>query len=374
MEKSKAELKPLNDLRNRAKDLLNQSVEELQSIGDNDVRKLVNELCARQIELDIQNEKLRRAQVEIEESRQKYADLYDLAPVGYLTLTPKGLIVEANLTSATLLGEDRRDLIERAFSSFIASEFQDLFFSHHQRVIETLTKQTCELQLEKKDGTSFYASLESIAVQNSEMKVYQIHTNIIDITERKKVEKALHKAQENLERQVEERTLELKGAAEELKDRQEQLFRKKSELEKVNKELMGTNRAISILARNIDKNKQEMEYTIAKKINSMLMPTIKDLRKANTLDGVQYAVDILATQLQALANDLTGNMNLLGSLTPTEMRVAMMIKNGLTSQDLANKLNISLHTAKTHRRNLRKKLNVQNSRINLTSYLRSIMW
>ena len=374
MEKNKVELKPFNELRNGQGDLLSQSVEELQSIGDNDVKKLVHDLQVHQIESDIQNDELQRAQLEIEESRLKYADLYDLAPVGFLTLTPKGLILEANLTSATLLGEDRRYLIKRAFSSFITAEFQDMFCFHCKRVIETLTKQTCELQLEKKDGTTFYVLVESIPVQNSGTEVQQIHSSIIDITERKKVEKALHKAHEDLERQFEERTLELKSAAEELKERQEELLRHKSQLEKVNNELMETNKAVSILARNIDKNKQEMESAIAKTINSMLIPTIKDLRKAKTVDGLHSAVDILATQVQAIINDLSGGMNILAPLTPTEMRVAVMIKNGLTSQNLANKLNISLHTAKTHRRNLRKKLNVQNSRINLTSYLRAIMW
>ena len=116
-----------------------------------------------------------------------------------------------------------------------------------------------------------------------------------------------------------------------------------------------------------------MEDTFAKAIHSILLPIIKDLHKANSSEGLRSGLDILSGQLRALSHDLTGDMNILTGLTPTEMRVAAMIKNGLTSQDLAQKLKISLHTAKTHRRNLRKKLNIHNSRINLTSYLQSIM-
>jgi DNA-binding CsgD family transcriptional regulator len=67
-------------------------------------------------------------------------------------------------------------------------------------------------------------------------------------------------------------------------------------------------------------------------------------------------------------------MNLMASLTPAEVRVATMIKNDLESQKIADKLFVSLHTVKTHRRNIRKKLNIKNAQINLANYLKSIMW
>jgi DNA-binding CsgD family transcriptional regulator len=88
---------------------------------------------------------------------------------------------------------------------------------------------------------------------------------------------------------------------------------------------------------------------------------------------VQLGLDFLAANLNNLSNDLTGQTNLLDSLTPTELRVASMIKKGHLSQKIADKLNVSLHTVKSHRRSIRKKLNIQNSAINLASYLRSIM-
>ena len=249
-----------------------------------------------------------------------------------------------------------------------------MFYLHRKRVIETQTRQTCELQLVKKDGTPVYALLESIVAQNRNGKVQQIHTTITDITERKQAEEALRKAHRELEHRVDERTLELKAAAEELKYKQEELLRHKSELERVNKELLETNKAIPILARNIDRKRQETENTIIKTINSRIMPIIESLRKADTFDSFHPGLDILAAHVQTLTNDLMGEVSMMASLTPTELRVATMIKNGLTTQEIANKLYISLHTAKTHRRNIRKKLNIQNSSINLTSYLRSTLW
>ena len=366
--------KPFNGLRKRAQGLLAQGIEELQNTGVDDIIDLVHELQVYQIELEMQNEELCRTQVELEESRQRYADLYDLAPVGYLSLDPQGLIIEANLTAANLFGVQRRYLIKRKFSDFIDSESQDLFYLHRLRVFETRSKQTCELQLEKKDTTPIYALLESIAIQGLDGNFNNIHTTITDIGMRKLAVEALRQAHDNLKMEVESRTFELKTTAEELKSRQEELLRHKSELEKVNKELLETNTAISILARNIDKNRQETENTIVKTISSSIMPIIEDLRKTNTVGSIHSGLDILATHVQKLSCDLIGDMNIMACLTPTEVRVATMIKNGLTSQDIAEKLYITLHTTKTHRRNIRKKLNVQNSSINLASYLRSLMW
>jgi PAS domain S-box-containing protein len=367
MGKDRQKSKRVIELRKRAEKILEKRIKELQSIGIDDIKKLVYELQVQQIELEMQNEDFRRTQTELEESRQRYVDLYDRTPVGFLTISLDDRVLEVNLAGANLLGEQRCDIVKKAFSSFIASEFQGRFSSHFKRVIEARTTQTCEIELVKKDGTPFYAVLDSVTVQNDTGKVHQIHTTITDITARKKAEEALRKANGELARRFNERTLELKS-------RQEELLRHKSELERVNKELLETNKAISVLARNIDKNRQETENTIANMINSNIMPIIKDLRKSKSVDGFHSGLDVLTTHLQSLTNDLIGDMNMLVSLTPTEMRVATMIKNGLTSQDIADKLYISLHTAKTHRRNIRRKLNVQNSGINLTSYLRSIMW
>jgi DNA-binding CsgD family transcriptional regulator len=104
------------------------------------------------------------------------------------------------------------------------------------------------------------------------------------------------------------------------------------------------------------------------------MPIIEDLRNAKNLENVQADLDILAANLQTMTSKLTRVENITIALTQAEMRVATMIKNGLTSEKIADKLHISLHTAKTHRRNIRKKLNIIGSRVNLASYLKSIMW
>jgi PAS domain-containing protein len=101
------------------------------------VRQVLHELRVHQIELTMQNEELRRAQAEIEAERARYFDLYDLAPVGYVTVSEKGLILEANLTAATLLGVNRGVLVKQPLSRFIFQEDQDSYYLHRKKLFET---------------------------------------------------------------------------------------------------------------------------------------------------------------------------------------------------------------------------------------------
>ncbi len=156
------------DLRQQAEEALRRNPADssnLDELSPEDVQRLLRELRVHQIELEMQNDELRRAQQELEASRDRYADLYDDSPVGYLTLSEQGVILEANLTLATLLGVARSDLIEQALTRFIAGEDQDIYYLHRQQLFETREPQVCELRMVRKDGVQFWARIEATVAQ-----------------------------------------------------------------------------------------------------------------------------------------------------------------------------------------------------------------
>ena len=155
----------------------------------------------------MQNEELRRVQGEFEKARDSYSHLYDFAPVGYFTMNQKGIIDEANLTIASMLGIDRTALIGQPFTRFVPRDDQDTFYKHRQRLLETEAPQSCELRLVKKNGHEFYVRLECMPITNRE-DFKQLRMAVIEVTESKQAEDALLKAHCELERRVEERTAE----------------------------------------------------------------------------------------------------------------------------------------------------------------------
>jgi formate hydrogenlyase transcriptional activator len=217
-----------SSLRKRAEAFLDKHPGAVKETTPGDEKKLIEDLYIHQIELEIQNEELRRTQSDLETSRDRYSDLYDFAPVGYVTISEKGLILQANHSCAAMVGVERSSLIKKPFSRFVKKEDQDAFYLHRKTLLGTNAKQVCELKLIRKDRTQFHVQLESIAVKDTKGDIAQIRTTIIDINDLKLAEEVLRKARDDLDRQVKERTAELTKANEELKGEIEE--RKRAEM------------------------------------------------------------------------------------------------------------------------------------------------
>ena len=177
----------------------------------------LEDLHVYQIELEMQNEELRKAQANLEVARARYFDLYDLAPVGYCTVSEQGLILEANLTAVSLLEVTRVDLPKKAFRRFIHPDQQPAYIQAHRQLFETGETLSLDVQLLKKDGAHFWAHLKATlrpdAPQSSEKDAGRPIIGwivISDISERKQAEEVLQTAHAVLELRVAERTDELR--------------------------------------------------------------------------------------------------------------------------------------------------------------------
>ncbi len=156
----------------------------------------MHELQVRQIELETRNEELRRAQETITESRNRYVDLYDLAPVGYVILDPQGLIVDLNLKGAGLLGAPRNSLIQKPFILFVAPEDRQAFHAYLGQLSASAANRSCELELNSHQAPAVPVSLESLAIVEAGGKVFQYRLALTDITRRRETEADLRRSEE----------------------------------------------------------------------------------------------------------------------------------------------------------------------------------
>jgi two-component system cell cycle sensor histidine kinase/response regulator CckA len=189
-------------LKKQAQEFMSKNPAAIKNIPPMDIKQLIEDLQVHQIELEMQNEELRRLQQDLEKERDKYSDLYDFSPVSYFTIDEKGIILEANLTAAAMVGVARGFLIDRPFSDFIVWDDQDVFYRHRRKLYERKTRQTCELRIRAQQGPEFYTHLESIVVPEDKKNSNLIRTAVTDIQARKQAEDAVRKSEKRYRRLV----------------------------------------------------------------------------------------------------------------------------------------------------------------------------
>ena len=162
------------------------------------VRQALYELRVHQIELEMQNEELRRVQVELEESKARYLDFYNLAPVGYCTISTSGMLQEVSLTFSRLLGAVSRKLIRTPFSRHILSDDADIYYLFQKKLLATGESQKCELRLVRPDKTTFWAQLTTSRVAGADGSP-ECSLVVSDISERKQAEQHLQESEERYE-------------------------------------------------------------------------------------------------------------------------------------------------------------------------------
>lgn len=260
-----------------------------------DIQKLAEELEAKRVELEAQNEQLQVMHWQLEESRRKYSDLYHFAPVSYLTLNRGGRILEANSTSALMLGRQMGAVVGTLLASDIHPDDRPCFARHLTDAFKSTERLTCELRLIKSNHGELDVLLDSIHIEDSTGNEF-LRTAIIDISDRKRREEALREARDELELRVQERTAELVEA---------------NRLLRV--EIEERNKAEEALRASEDKYKSIFEYSM----DGILLSSL--------IDGTNYAANpTLCHMLGRTAEDICR----IGSgIVPATPRMAKLLKD-----------------------------------------------
>jgi PAS domain S-box-containing protein len=238
-------------LRKQAEEALANKIEGLvpESLGPDSIeatreqlRRLLHEVQVYEAELEIQNQELRKTQAELEKSRDRYADLFDFSPLGYIVLDARGVIREINLTATGLLERERRLLVGFPMIHFVAAEDRPLFLRHLRRCGEGGEGEvTTELRITGKSGASRWVELYSM-IESGKTGGDRYRTALTCIARRKEADEMLLRARDELERRVAERTAELREANDLLMAEIEERERLEYELRRRNEELAEADR------------------------------------------------------------------------------------------------------------------------------------
>ncbi|MGZ5056217.1 MAG: PAS domain-containing protein [Methylobacter sp.] len=174
------------------------SVECIKALSAEALQEIFHELHVHQAELELQNEELRQTQIELDEAKTRYFELYDLAPVGYLTISEKGLITQANFAAATMLGLPRRALVNKPFSNFIDNDEQSNYYRFCKQFVESKEQQMLNLRILNHDGAPFWVHLEAVIAQNID-GIFEHRYILVDTSKLMQAEKTLVESKQDFQ-------------------------------------------------------------------------------------------------------------------------------------------------------------------------------
>jgi PAS domain S-box-containing protein len=183
--------------RRKPGELMSALDEARQASGDLRVRTLLHELQVHSEEITVQNEQLLKAQAELEHARDRYADLYDFAPIGYLSLSSDGMILEINLTGAALLGRQRRFLLNVPIAGLVASADRELVHDFLSRARNREEQPFVDVAIKADPSRYIRMMTRPMAHQTGE---HELFTAMLDITEQRRLERERQLAYEREQR------------------------------------------------------------------------------------------------------------------------------------------------------------------------------
>ncbi len=298
--------------------------------------------------LDIADKK--QAEMELRESEKKYGNLFKNVSDFIYIHDMDGRLIETNSQSISDAGFDENDIKNASIKDFIPENLRNELDDY---MIKLKEKGDCKglMRIIAKDGEERILEYRSSLVQSFKGHP-TVHGIVRDVTELIQTRRALKKSSRQLEKKVEERTQEIKDTTASLKE---------------------VNTALKIFWKKKDEAKSEAESKILFNLKELIVPYIDKLSKSNLSKTQKIYIDILRSNLNDIASPFINDLySKYLSLSPTEIQIANFIKNGKTTKEIANLLNLSASTIESHRKNIRKKIGLTNKKTNLRTHLSTI--
>ena len=275
----------------------------------------------------------------------------------------EGNIIYVNQAFTRMWGGRREEILGQSVFKFVESK------AEAERIIERVLADGGwfgESTGRNKHGDIVHVELSASLVTDGENRPVSLFCSFVDISERKAAESALNQAKRDLELKVEERTRSLQSANAQLREKEEELKHKARHLEEVNT-------ALQVLLEQREKDRETLEENITANVRDLILPYIHELAGSGVNSRQRSCLNVVEANLESIispfAKKLTGKSL---SLTPTQIRVAELIRSGKSTKEIAAMMSISDRAVEFHRNNIREKLGLKNKKINLHTYLLSL--
>lgn len=318
------------------------------------------------------------AEQKLRESEERYRMLFEHAGFDITLIDAETYnLVAMNNIAKESLGYCDDEINGMTIFDIEAQETPDEAKAHIEQIIKE-GSDTFETKQKTKEGSIRDRLVSTVALKMQGK--YYIQNISSDITELKETQRALEKAHDELEIRVEERTEELKTSnanlkneVEERKAIEKELRKREDELKIKTESLVEMNAALKILLRKRDEDKTELEEKVVTNVKELIEPYMETIKNSNLSPRQKSCMDVIDTNLkQIIAPFLQRLSSKYLNLTPKEIQIASLIKEGKTTKDIADLLTSSLDAIEFHRKNIRKKLGIKNKKMNLRSYLLSL--
>lgn len=320
-----------------------------------------DELLRKVKSLEKKSSSHRKTETALIESEEKYRNILENIQDGYCELDLRGHFIFVNDYMYHILGYTKKELLGMRGWDVMDDENSDKVFQSFNRIYKTqIPSKGFDYEIIRKDGSKRQIEVSASLVLNKDNEPVGYRSIVRDITNRKSAEKALRKARDELEKRVKERTSKLAEINKEL------------EVKTIN--LEEANTALRVLLKKKDETRMELEEKILFNIEELVIPILDKLKSAVGLDRRQAAyVSVLEKTLNDIISGFSRTLSSRRySLTPTELQVAGLIRQGKQSKEIATFMNLSEKTIETHRRNIRGKIGIKNQKVNLRTHLLTI--